>query len=49
MKSNHEYQFMNIKYFSAMLCQNVVPKNKMGLWNLVKNFNDRNIGGIDLD
>ena len=27
MKSNHEYQTM--KYFSAMLCQNVVPQNKM--------------------
>ena len=27
MKSNHEYQIM--KYFSAMLCQNVVPQNKM--------------------
>ena len=24
MKSNHEYQMM--KYFSAILCQNVVPK-----------------------
>ena len=27
MKSNLEYQIM--KYFSAMLCQNVVPQNKM--------------------
>ena len=27
MKSNHEYQIM--KYFSATLCHNVVPQNKM--------------------
>ena len=27
MKSNHEYQIM--KYFSATLCQNLVPQNKM--------------------
>ena len=27
MKSNHEYQIM--KYFSATMCQNVVPQNKM--------------------
>ena len=27
MKSNHEYQIM--KYFSATLCQNVVPQNKI--------------------
>ena len=26
MKSNHEYQIMT--YFSATLCQNVVPQNK---------------------
>ena len=31
MKSNHEYQVM--KYFSANLCQNVVPQNKMGYEN----------------
>ena len=28
MKSNHEYQIM--KYFSATLCQNVVPQKR---WN----------------
>ena len=27
MKSNHGYQIM--KYFSATMCQNVVPQNKM--------------------
>ena len=27
IKSNHEYQIM--KYFSATLCHNVVPQNKM--------------------
>ena len=26
MKSNHEYQIM--KYFSATLCQNLVPQNR---------------------
>ena len=34
MKSNHEYQIMN--YFSAMLCQNVAPQNKMEQWDWVK-------------
>ena len=40
VKSDHEYQIM--KYFSVMLCQNVVPQNKMeSYWH-----RNRNLDGI---
>ena len=44
MLYSSEYQIM--KYFPAMLCQNVVPQNKMKNLNKVKNLNDRNLCGM---
>ena len=39
-----EYQIM--KYFSAMLCQNLVPQNKMKSWNKAKKCSHRILNGM---
>ena len=44
MLHSTEYQIM--KYFSAMLCQNLVPQNKMKSWNKAKKCSHRILNGM---